>query len=261
MTVRPPTPTFRHRKGADIGALAVPERRGSRDGVGRRVGWRAVVFGVAALAVLAAGGCSKGDEATTPNAAGTTVPATSKLTQEQAAELSQVLFKNFDAGGATVDVVVPYNSTATFRIHAEVDFKDSKGRGTLDTTFTDGRPPEHQEIAWTDKQAAITDSDGKWQQRLLEPTRYPVDQVLALVNGLASETRDNPALLRQGPSQFLRTETVGTTPVDVYRYGERTTWFVDDAGALVRLTAEIPSFGGPVSIDLRNPGTRSVDLP
>lgn len=222
---------------------------------------RALAPGALALVVLVAGACSKGDEATSPNASGTTVPVATKLTQEQAAELSQVLFKNFDAGGATVDVVVPYNGTATFTIHAEVDFKESKGRGTLDTTFTDGRPPEHQQLAWTAKQAAITDSDGQWQQRLLDPKRYPIDQVLALVNGLASQTRDNPALLRQGPSQFLRSETVGTTPVDVYQYGEHTTWFVNDNGVLVRLTAEIPSFGGPVSIDLQNPGTRSVDLP
>jgi hypothetical protein len=222
---------------------------------------RALALGALALAALSAGACSKGDETTTTSASGTTAPVATKLTQEQAAELSQVLFKNFDAGGATVDVVVPYNATATFTIHADVDFKESKGRGTLDTTFTDGRPPERQQLAWTSQQAAITDSDGQWQQRLLDPKKYPVDQVLALVNGLASQTRDNPALLRQGPSQFLRTETVGTTPVDVYKYGEHTTWFVDDAGALVRLTAEIPSFGGPVSIDLRNPGTRSIDLP
>ena len=224
---------------------------------GRKIG----VGVVLAVSVLMVGACGNGDDPGARPNAGTTEPATSKLTQEQAAELSQVLFKNFDAGGATVTVVVPYNDTATFTIKAEVDFKESKGRGTLDTTFGDGRPPEHQQIAWTDKQAAITDSEGQWQQRILDPKQYPVDQVLALVNGMASQTRDNPTLLRQGPSQFLRAETVGTTPVDVYKYGERTTWFVDPSGRLVRMQAEIPSFGGTVSIDLLNPGTRSIELP
>ncbi len=227
------------------------------------------LFGKACVAAITAAvalvpACRSGPEtnATPGSVASTAVPPRGAvLTDDQASALSRVLFRNFEAGGATIDADIPFSKAARFVLHAEMDWTDPKGRGTLETIYSDGRPPEHQEVAWTTKQVGISSGGDMWQQRLLDPRQHPLDQILAIINSLAAQQRDNPVLIRQGPARYLGPDVVNGLPVDKFAYGERTIWYVDSRGELVRVEVSTPSSAGAVGIDIRAPGPRVVHLP
>jgi hypothetical protein len=240
---------------------ATGERR--RDGAAVASRPAVVVATVLALVAVVTGCAGQGDPSAAP---GSLPPASSApsgpqvLTAKQSSTLSLILFKNWDAGGATIDADIPFGSAA-FHLHADVDWKGGRGRGSLDTSYADSRAPEHARVAWTEKQVALTDAGGQWQQRLMAPNQYPLDQVLVLIDALASEQRDNPALLRQGDARYAGTDRVGSVDVDVFTFGERSTYLVDGEGRLVRVRAVLGTTTKPAIIDITGVGPRVVELP
>lgn len=231
---------------------------------------------IGCLAVLlAASGCGSStpkDASSTPS-----IPAGKPLTLAQAETLAGVLTKNYDAGGAVFSVTVPYSPQTTYSLNGSIDYtkdtggpngaKGTKGvaQATLRITSNSGKDTADSALLWT-KNEVIEELPGlteavaakgrqgvKFVSRPLT-TSSPQDVVLNLLLGTASEQRENPALIQQGTEQgdsaFLRTDTLRNTPVDVYRFGKRTTYWVGhEDGVLMRLEATLAIAPGVTVID------------
>jgi len=235
---------------------------------------RGGVLGVLSTGALAAavlvgcarsgeGGSTGGSDAASIAGPATTAPAGSRLTGPQAAALAQTLFTNYDNGGATIDVTIPYGPAATFRLTGDIDWKTHRGRGRLETQYRDGRPSQTNELAWTPDAIAVTDpATGAWSVHRADPDKASLDRVLRLVDSLSSDRPENAQLLRQSDAVFLRNETVDGTELEVFRVGPRTTYWIEpDTGRMHRAQADFNGFAAPVTVGLTAPGPRTVVLP
>jgi hypothetical protein len=204
-------------------------------------------------------------DSSTPKAASSpSVAAGRPLTLAQAEVLSSVLTKNFDEGGAIFAVTVPYSAQTTYSMNGSIDYTKGVAQATLHIA-SDGKEPADSELLWTKQEvleqipglteamAAKGQSGVKFVSRPLT-TSSPQDVVLNLLLGTASQQRENPALIQQGTTQgetaFLRTDTLRNTPVDVYRFGKKTTYWVGhDDGVLMRFEATLAIAPGVTVID------------
>ncbi len=183
------------------------------------------------------------------------------LTDDQAAALSQVLVRNFDAGGAEFAASVPYGVDARLEFDGIIDWIDHGGLGEL-TTTVDGSPTERTEIAWTETEVAVRPTgaaDDAWTLRPADADGVPLDRVIALMVASAGPERDNPLLVAQSDARWLRTDRIdldGTNvDVDVFDSGGRLEFWVGiDDGLLYRLAADIDGFDGITTIDFRDHG-------
>jgi hypothetical protein len=190
------------------------------------------------------------------------------LTDEQASALSQVLLRNLESGGASVEADVPFGPGTRLTLDGDVDWADHTGRATL-TTFSDGdgdgtaeRRDEVTEVAWSEQEVALRPEDGEWSVRAADPRNTPLDQVIALIVGAAGPERDNPLLVAQSAATFVRTDSVDDVAVDVIDGGGPLTYWIGvDDGALHRLDAEIAGFEGTTTITFTDHGSRTIDLP
>lgn len=175
--------------------------------------------------------------------------------------LSSVLVKNFEVGGAEFKVTVPFGSAATFHLDGTVDYKRHFAGATLRVEGSQPAPPP-AEVFWnlTDvvegidglsaELAALGRPPAKYLARPLTKTSTQ-DVVLNLVLATSAEQRDNPQLVQQGTARFLRTDAIGGAPVDVYRYGARTTYWVRKSDSLLmRVEADLAVATGTTVIDL-----------
>jgi hypothetical protein len=186
------------------------------------------------------------------------------LTLAQAEVLASVLTKNFDEGGAVFTVTVPYSPQTTYTLNGSIDYTKGTAQSTLRIT-SEGNEPADSELLWTKQEvleqipglteavAALGRPGVTFVSRPLT-TSSPQDVVLNLLLGTASQQRENPALIQQGTdkgdSAFLRTDTLRNTPVDVYRFGKKTTYWVGhDDGVLMRFEATLAIAPGVTVID------------
>jgi hypothetical protein len=188
------------------------------------------------------------------------------LTDEQASALSQVLTRNYDAGGAAVVATVPYGPESNLRFDGVVDWVEHGGLGRL-VTEVDGRDPERTEVAWTESEVAVRPEGGgadDWTFRPADPDTVPLDRVIALVVASAGPERDNPLLVAQSDARWLRTDSVDVAgddvEVDVFDSGGRLEYWIGvDDGLLYRLDADIDGFEGTTTIEYRDHGPVQLD--
>jgi hypothetical protein len=222
--------------------------------------FRAVAGCVLVLLSVVSCGSSKPIDASS----GPSVPAGKPLTLAQAEVLASVLTKNFDEGGAVFTVTVPYSTQTTYTLNGSIDYTKGTAQSTLRITSV-GKDPADSELLWT-KQEVIEQIPGLTEAVAAKgrpgvnfvsrplTTSSPQDVVLNLLLGTASQQRENPALIQQGTdkgdSAFLRTDTLRNTPVDVYRFGKKTTYWVGhDDGVLMRFEATLAIAPGVTVID------------
>jgi hypothetical protein len=226
----------------------------------KSIRFRAVSGCVLALLSVTSCSSSKPKDASSSSS----VPAGKPLTLAQAETLSGVLTKNFEAGGAVFTVTVPYSPQTTYMLNGSIDYTKGTGQSTLSITSA-GTAPASSELLWT-KQEVIEQIPGLTEAMAAKgrpgvtfvsrplTTSSPQDVVLNLLLGTASQQRENPALIQQGTTQgeaaFLRTDNVRNTPVDVYRFGKKTTYWVGhDDGVLMRFEATLAIAPGVTVID------------
>jgi hypothetical protein len=95
-----------------------------------------------------------------------------------------------------------------------------------------------------------------------DPEQRTLDSLVAVVAALASESRENPLLLQQNGIQLERRDTLGTTRVEVFLYGDRTRiWVEEGTPNLVRFEGNNSTGDRPVIVDLVRPGPRELALP
>src|SRR4051812_14765272 len=99
---------------------------------------RAVVLAVL-VAVLA--GCSH-------DAAAQRTPG-DPVTSTEAGVLSQVLYADFQQGGADFEVSAPFAPTAVLTLTGEIDFSRGIGRAQAVTKYTDGQPEQTRTLFFT----------------------------------------------------------------------------------------------------------------
>lgn len=195
------------------------------------------------------------------------VPAGSRLTQAQALSLAQVLYRNYEAGGAHVSVSVPYGSGVTATLDGDVDFRDHAGHLAV-RTLVKGYPPQAQDVDYTS--GAVYESGGpvvaqeiagsgragvRWVERRPDPARRPVDTVIAIIVALASTQRDNPLLIQESAARWMARQRVDGAETDVYRYNQAVTYYVGVTdGLLYRFVGRVQDFAGPVTVDLSQRG-------
>jgi hypothetical protein len=225
------------------------------------------------LPAACGGGAGSAAEATATTTGGADASSETPLTAAQANVLAGVLYANQQAGGASFRATVPFGSAATFVLEGTIDWRNHVGQATVVTRFSSGQPEQRVPLLFT--QTAVLDGSIrdhaeqlaplgldqlKWVARAPAPGDVPLDVVLALLMGMASEQRENPLLIRQSGAAFLRSDEVGGVAVDVYRYGERTRYWVAEDGVIRRVEAELAVAEGTTIIDL-SPGPQQVLLP
>jgi hypothetical protein len=229
------------------------------------------LFSVALVIGVAACSGGGGGQASTTTSTGDGTP----LTDSQAAALSQVLFKNLQAGGADLAVNVAYGQAASLVLTGIVDWTDHIGQGRLETRYTDGRASTFTDLVWTSDAVIIADPPGlaaaaavvgrqgvRYIARRPAPDSIPLDRVIAISVSLAATQRDNPLLVQQSDARFLGRDAIDGHAMDRYRYQDRTIYWVGvDDGLLHRVEATINGFAGVTTFDLTGHGPRSVILP
>lgn len=193
------------------------------------------------------------------------------LTSREATLLADVLVGNYRAGGAAFEVrTLDRPGGAQLELAGQVDWADHEGAARV--ALAAGNAPTA--VGWT-----LTEVMEQWPT--LEPvligmgaspgavvvrpteTGRRLDQVIAIVMGLASERPENAVLIAQEPgSAFLRNDTLRGTPVAVLRYGTRNVYWLDaESGDLLRFEATNEQGNLPTLVDLLERGDQSVELP
>ena len=206
--------------------------------------------------------------------AGCTAPAATGprgITEAEADRLADVLYTNFQDGGASFTLSALTTTGATIAIEGDIDF--TKGAGRADFTST-GSDASLVEVAWLGDTVLesiptlvqLADAGGQggftWVARAADPQTYEVDAQLAIVRALGSEVRENPQLVRQSGARWLRSDTLRGVAVDVFQYGKNTKyWLAKDGSQLLRFEGNNSDQNSPVLVDLTDPGTRTIDLP
>jgi len=198
------------------------------------------------------------------------------LTRDQATVMAEVLFRNHEAGGADFTLATPAGpGGGTITLSGEVDWAGHRGHAVVDVSGASISPTEAPltEIWWDDEQVyerrpaldSIVASVGlagtaSIIRRPADTERRRVDQLVAIVFGLASEQPENAELIvQQTGSAFVRTDSLRGVDVDVLRYGERTVYWVNrDMGAMVRFEGSDESGRFPVVIDIIDVGARTI---
>lgn len=227
----------------------------------RRVGHRAIASLCLAAVCLAA--CTR---------SGTPERTERPLTIDEATLLASVQYNNYQDRGAAFEVATAFIATGdTLNLQGVVDWERHVGYAIATAK---GAESGITELYWTDnivlerRPAAdlILESMGysgvKYFARPPDAAKRLLDRALAIVLGLASTQRDNPQLIQQKQgSAFLRIDTLRDVTTNVLRFGERTIYWLDATGTMLRFEGNASEGGAPTVVDIRSRGAQTVRLP
>jgi hypothetical protein len=196
------------------------------------------------------------------------------LTPRQASALADALHRNHEAQGASFRLVSQDSASGTtVTLEGIVDWNRTHGRATVHG-YADADGPV-TEIAWASDAvaelrpaqdgllAARSEPPGTFFLRPVATPHDPLDRLIAIVSSLATRQPENAQLIVQNPGAgFLRTDRLRDTDVEVLRYSERSTFWIDiERGVLLRFEGRDSSGRSPVIVDLFDIGPREVGLP
>lgn len=195
------------------------------------------------------------------------------LTGAEAAQMAAVQYSNMQTGGATFEVASANTVTNDqVSLRGEVDWVAHTGRAVVSATGTE---QSLVEVLWADNQvlerrrdvAAALPSLGlapdTWVARPIDPANRPVDRIISILMRLSSTEPDNAVLIQQQEgSAFMREDTWRDIPVNVFRYGKQTLYWLDAAsGELRRFEGNNSRFTSPVIVDIVERSKRTIVLP
>lgn len=201
---------------------------------------------IAALAVASLAACS-GDG---PHA----------VTASQADRLAEMLFTSYDAGGMTFEMTAQPSPGETTTVTGKVDFTTGIGYALVDATGADA--PVKAAVFSSDVilesiptlEQASEDTGGPsfvWVSRQVDTSAYDLDGLLGIVLGLAQQQRDNPELIQQSGTTWLRSDTLRGTKVDVFEYSDQARfWIAADGSTLLRFEGNNALLTRPVIVDV-----------
>lgn len=212
-------------------------------------------------ACLALAACGGGDK-----------PGTRPLTQEEASRLAETMFLNHREGRATFEVAtLTEPGGSRLRLAGTVDWSARSGAARV---VVDGGTGTLEAVAWGSDTVAerrpVHDGllaglglpQGAWISRPVDQRRR-IDQVIAVVTGLAASRPENAVLIQQqAGSVFLRSDTLRGTEVEVVRYGERSIYWIDPLnGRMLRFEGNNTAGTLPIIVDFRQEGAGLVTPP
>ena len=229
----------------------------------RSTAGRLVAAVVVAAMVVVAAACSD------PTPKSTSHP----LTSDQAAVLADALYLNWQDKGATFTANASFTtSRSSIAMQGEVDWTTGTGHALVRSA---GSATGLTEVWWNptvviEYWPAIADllpslgyPNAKFVSRAPDPERRLVDRAIAVINALAAPERENPVLIQQKEgSEFVRSDDVRGSNVDVLRYGPRNMyWISTDTARMLRFDGNAESGAAPVIVDLLQTGTRTITPP
>lgn len=195
------------------------------------------------------------------------------LTQQEASALAQASFINYDKGGALFDVTtVTEPNGPQLQLRGMIDWKTHTGSANVISNV----PQPTLTSVWWQKDAvmerrpafdAMISSAIKITAPVLvrrpETSRRRLDQVLAVVTGLASEQAENAQLVLQTDgSAYLRQDTLRGRAVDVMRYGQRSVFWIDtETGHMMRFEGTNKLGNQPILVDIVKLDAQKIELP
>lgn len=86
--------------------------------------------------------------------------------------------------------------------------------------------------------------------RPVDTATYDIDGLVGVVLGLATTQRDNPELIAQGSTTWLRTDEVNGVVVDVFEYSPQARfWLEQGTSNLVRFEGNNELLNRPIVVD------------
>lgn len=182
------------------------------------------------------------------------------MTPEEASRLAETMFLNHREGRATFEVAtLTEPGGSRLRLAGSVDWSARSGAARV---VVDGGTGTLAAVAWGSETVAerrpIHDGllaglglpQGAWIGRPVDQRRR-IDQVIAVVTGLAATRPENAVLIQQqAGSTFLRSDTLRGTEVEVVRYGERSIYWIDPtSGRMLRFEGNNSAGTLPVVVD------------
>jgi hypothetical protein len=226
---------------------------------------RLAVLGVVA-ALLA--GC--GDDEASQRVPGAPVSS------EEAQVLSQVLYADFQAGGADFEVRAPYAEGTVLVLTGEIDFARSIGRAQAVTTYGDGRPDETRTLFFTEQQlyqgdvpglaAALTAAGLPAASYVRRPvtatgasgTASLLDVLVQMVTRLSARSADDPKSF--GSYTWRGSQQIDGELTSVFQGGKGATIAVGvQSKLLVQYATKLQDFD--VTVTLSDHGDREIPLP
>jgi len=200
-------------------------------------------------ACLALAACGGGDK-----------PAARPMTPEEASRLAETMFLNHREGRATFEVAtLTEPGGSRLRLAGTVDWSARTGAARV---VVDGGAGALVAVAWASDTVAerrpVHDSllaglglpQGAWIGRPADQRRR-IDQVIAVVTGLATARPENAVLIQQEEgTTFLRRDTLRGREVEVVRFGERSIYWIDPlSGRMLRFEGNNSAGTLPVVVD------------
>lgn len=222
------------------------------------------------LALVA--GCG-GDD--TPRAPGDPV------TQSEAKVLADVLYRDFQDGGADFTLSAPFAENAVTTLTGQVDFRRGVGSAQAVTTYTNGQPQETRTVFFSSTDIWFGGVPGLPEVLTaagLPPATYVkrpiastdsagsaslIDVLVQLVPRLSARQADDPrSFTERGGYTWRGSRSVDGHLVSLYRSGAGATVAVSaDDHQLVQYVTRLPQQTFDVTITLTDHGERDVTLP
>ena len=196
------------------------------------------------------------------------------LSSSEAAVLAEVLWQNYELGGAQFRLSAKAGfEGGTITLEGVIDWSQHQGHALV---FGGAQPNPVEEVWWEDTAVAewrpdlAVEIDG-----MITGERRPVvvrdpdlenrrlDQLLAVVTGLASENPENAQLILQAEgSAFIRTDVLREQPVVLLRYGQRSIYWINvESGEMMRFEGVNTTGQFPVIVDILEHGPQAVGIP
>jgi hypothetical protein len=195
-----------------------------------------------------------------------------QLTQDEASRLAGAAFLNHRSGGSAFEVTtLSAVGGQRLTLSGVVDWSHNRGVASVDIA---GGGSTLVAVAWeqnvvaerrpADEETLAREGlpPGAWIGRLADQRRR-IDQVIAVVTGLATKRPENAVLIRQEEgSSFMRNDTLRGTAVEVLRYGQRSIFWIDVAtGRMLRFEGNDTEGTLPIIVDFLPHITTAITPP
>jgi hypothetical protein len=196
------------------------------------------------------------------------------LTSDEASVLAEVLSRNYEAQGASFSLAAQANSAGgTITLEGDVDWRNHQGGARV----SGGTSPHPVTEVWWSKNVVaerrpsldsevarlLPEAGSPLLARSPDIPRRRLDQLIAIVTGLASQTPENSQLILQTEgSAFIRSDELRGKQVLIFRYGQRTLYWLDEeTKSLMRFEGTDSTSRFPVIIDFFDLGPKVLRVP
>ncbi|HNJ96784.1 MAG TPA: hypothetical protein PLV13_01565 [Ilumatobacteraceae bacterium] len=202
---------------------------------------------------------------------GDTSPTTAPLTLDQATDIATALSDNLADGGAVFQMSTPSDlpGGGTIQLSGVVDWEHHMGHALV---VGAGSEANVVEVYWNEQAMLERRSDmgvlvavaGPGVDYVLRPPdlNRRLDQLIGIIAGLAGTQPDNPLLVQQeAGSAYLRDDELRGVKVQVLRFGERSVFWLDADGNMLRFEGVNEAGNAPVIFDVLERGPQTITAP